>query len=52
MIQSVRCRNQKGDRNVSKKKENRKKLIMRVLAGLLVFGMVAVIILSALWGQG
>ena len=37
---------------MSKKSQKNQKLIMRVLAGLLVFGIVAVLILSAVLGHG
>jgi len=32
--------------------EKRKKLLIRIVAGLMVFGMLFVVILSALFGQG
>jgi len=37
---------------MSKKKATAKQLVIRVLAGVMVFGMIAVIVLSALLGHG
>ena len=31
--------------------EKRKKLILRIVAGIMVFGMLTVVLISALWGM-